>query len=384
MQKNDSSFSQRSSASSPPVGSGVSSDTSSLGNNSLPHSNQQSISIIRPAIESLEGTSPEELLVATKDCDVKAAAECGSQLSHIDGPCETEELLVPFNKRPSYLRISRRLKQIRVLPALTACFSSLVITSAVCGAEIAIRAVDIFSAVALLCSSVVACILAAFATHQKSHVLLVGLVMLEILFTLYTIAFACVGIVNVGLLRKRQDGLQQDDTMQAEQRENALKITRRMLTEQAIFAGLYFLTAAAHCCAAASVNHLRAVVRPFDSRLRRKRQRAAAMKKLNVLPPPKEGEIDGAREQGAKARRSSKDLQLLQYNHVGLPEDPRSHGSDGHDGSHSSEPEEGADMESVRRSASNALTSSPSSDATGSITAGNNSAKALEDSQTLA
>ncbi|CDJ27933.1 uncharacterized protein EMH_0096460 [Eimeria mitis] len=380
MGKNDSSSRQESSASATLLRSSVDSGTFSDVNNSLPHSHQHSNTFAGPPVESLGGIDPAECPVAANNYDVKATTTGYElQLPEINEACEPEEeSLVPFDRRPSYLQISRRLKRIRVLPALLACFSSLVVTTAICGTEIAIRAVDISSSLALLCSSVVACMLAAFAAHKKSHVLLVGLVMLEVLFTLYSTAFAAVGLVNVGLLRKRQEILEQDDTMQAEQRENALKIAQRMLTEQAIFAGLYFFLAAAHCCAAASVNHLRAAVRPFDSRLRRKRQRARAMEKLNVRPPPREEEAKGAVDRGTKAENFSNDLQQLHFNGVSQDGTPPSHDS------HSVEAGEVAELESARNTASSAQRSSSSSGTTSPQMTQESSAKIVEDNHTIA
>lgn len=200
---------------------------------------------------------------------------------------ETEECpILPFDRRPSYLRITRRLQRIRVLPALAACSFALLVTAAVCATELTVGVADNSSTVALLTCSTLACILAAVAARVKSHVLLVGLVLLEVLFTLYTIAFGAVGLVNVKLLKQRQASVQGDGSLQAEQRDNALKIIRRMLIEQAIFSGLYFFVAAAHFYAAASANHLRAAVWPFDSRLRRKRQRARAINRLGVSYGP--------------------------------------------------------------------------------------------------
>ncbi|CDI80917.1 hypothetical protein, conserved [Eimeria acervulina] len=374
MQENDSSCSRQSSACGTVLGSSVASDASNDVKNSLPLVNQQSISLVGPPVESLDDTSPAELLVAASNCDVKAAStDYEPHLSQIDGPCDAEdESLTPFDKRPSYLQISRRLQSIRTLPALVACFSSLIITSAICGAEMAIRAVDIYSSLALLCSSVIACMLAIIAAHKKSHVLLVGLVMLEVLFTLYSIAFASVGLVNVTRLRKRQQSLQENETMQAEQLENALKISRRMLIEQAIFAGLYFIIAVAHCCAAASVNHLRATVRPFDSRLRRKRQRARAMKKLNVLPPPKQEGTKGAGYQESKAGNSPVDLQLVHYSRESQTEEPPSHSLQ------SDEAGDGTERQSVRNTASSLVTSSSSSGTSNHQTIAENSAETLE------
>ncbi|OEH78966.1 hypothetical protein cyc_00207 [Cyclospora cayetanensis] len=195
-----------------------------------------------------------------------------------------EQSVMLFDKRPSYLRIVRRLRSIRVFPALTACTSALLVTAAVCGAEIAFRAADISSAFSLLGCSILAFLLAVIAAHTRSHFQLVGLLLLEVIFTLYATAFGSIGIVNVKQLLKRQMDTQQDLTMQEEQRDNAMKVMRRMLIEHAIFSGLYFFVAASHCCAAASVNHLRGAVQPFDSRLRRKRQRARAIRLLGVIP----------------------------------------------------------------------------------------------------
>ncbi|KAL8433636.1 hypothetical protein Efla_005275 [Eimeria flavescens] len=142
---------------------------------------------------------------------------------------------LPFDKRPSYLRIQNRLQRIRVFPALAASSCALVVTAAVCG------------------------------------------------------SFAFVGLVNMRLLRNRQNVLEQDGSVPEEQRDNALRITRMMVTKEVIFCGLYILVASAHCWAAAAANHLRSAVRPFDSRLRRKRQRARAFRKLGVAAPPPEG-----------------------------------------------------------------------------------------------
>ncbi|CDI86718.1 hypothetical protein, conserved [Eimeria praecox] len=377
MQNNASSCSHQSSANVTIVGSSVDSDTSSGVKSYLPLSSQQSISLVEPAAESLEGGTPVERLEGGINCDLKAAStDDESKLPHTNGPFQAEEeSLVPFDKRQSYLRISRRLQKIRVLPALAACFSSLVVTSAICGAELATRAVDISSPLALLCSSVVACMLAVFAAHKKSHVFLVGVVLLEVLLSLYSVAFASVGLVNVGQLRKRQECLQQDNTMQAEQRENALKISRRMLIEQAVFAGLYFLIAAAHCCAAASVNHLRATVRPFDSRLRRKRQRARAMKKLNVLPPPNEEETKETEVQRTKTESSLKELQLLHNS----AEEPLSLCSHSYRAGEDADEQSGdCPSASSRTSASNTVRSSSASSTESSQAADENSVKMLE------
>ncbi|KAL8270020.1 hypothetical protein Esti_006053 [Eimeria stiedai] len=194
------------------------------------------------------------------------------------------ETVLPYDKRVSYLRISRRLRSIRVLPALAACMCTVVVTGVVCGSQLVLAETNSSSAAALLGCSVVGCTLAAFGARSRNHVILVAVVLLEVLFTLYAGGFAVIGLVNVKLLKQRQTALEQDGKLQQEQRDNALKITWNILIKEAIFSGLYFLVAVSHCYAAASANHLRAAVRPFDSRLRRKRQRARAFRKLGVNP----------------------------------------------------------------------------------------------------
>lgn len=211
-----------------------------------------------------------------------------------------EEPILPFDKRPSYVRIAHRLKQVRVTPALVACGFALLVTGAVCGAEMVVHTQDISAALALVSCSAVGFVLAAISARTKSHSLLVGLVLLEVLYTLYAIAFGVVGIFNVKLLKKDQVVLQEDDTMQEEQRENALRILKRQILEYAVFSGLYFFVSASHCCAAASVNHLRAAVRKFDSRLRRKRQRARALRKLGLNFGPDLDHPGTALETGAE------------------------------------------------------------------------------------
>ncbi|KAL8443895.1 hypothetical protein Emed_006519 [Eimeria media] len=194
------------------------------------------------------------------------------------------EIILPYDKRASYIRIARRLRRLRVLPALAACFCALVVTGGVCGSQLVVADTNTSSAAALLGCSLVGCTLAALGARSRSHVVLVGVVLLEVLFTLYAGAFALIGLWNVTLLRRRQVALEQDGKLQQEQRDNALKITGNILIKEALFSGLYFLVAVSHCYAAASANHLRARVRPFDSRLRRKRQRARAFRKLGVNP----------------------------------------------------------------------------------------------------
>ncbi|CDJ66618.1 hypothetical protein, conserved [Eimeria necatrix] len=309
--RNGSFCSQEHSVPTSPLGTSIAFDAVS-GLENLPSSSERHVlDLLNSCADNLQDNNSWNHPVVSNNGSLETGSKEKQQLTpQTEGPSDAEEeSATPFDKRPSYIRIARRLQRIRVLPALISCFFALLVTCAVCGAEIAISSANLSSSIAFICCSVVGCILGALAAWNKSHVLLVGLVLLEVLYALYSIAFAAVGLSNVRLLQTRQQILQQDGTMQPEQRENALKITRRMLIEQAIFAGLYFFIAAAHCCAAASANHLRATVRPFDSRLRRKRQRARAMRKLNLRLLSVKDDSAANSLLAAAAQNPSKDLQ---------------------------------------------------------------------------